>query len=264
VGTLRLGSFAPQYDKVFNDANKAASAHGESDDDAMVSGFCAVIRRFAASADAVATHSDVLVLDLRGNMGGFGREARLFAEALAPRSLPRSFDVFNTGKPGTVTLKEEPNDSPCGHIRATLPLIVLTDAGTRSAGELMAAWLWAAGALVAGERTIGAGGRFEYGSSGIVLPATGYGVRFSGNFTLFDPAAALKNGEMPESEMVDTVAAGDFAPSRQHYFAIQAAGMKPDLAVTTTIGDLRDGGVSEVGRILAVWKTSRGEKSTSP
>jgi hypothetical protein len=39
---------------------------------------------------------------------------------------------------------------------------VLTDAGTRSAGEFMASWLWASGATVMGERTVGGGGGFEF------------------------------------------------------------------------------------------------------
>jgi hypothetical protein len=73
----------------------------------------------------------------------------------------------------------------------------------------------------------------------------------------------LKDGEMAEAEMVGAVAADNFAPSRQHYFAIQAAGLKPDLAVTTTIGDLQDGGRSEIGRILAAWKTSHNNASSS-
>ena len=251
VGTLRLGAFAPQYDEAFNTASDAAAAvAGTSDDQAMVAGFCAVVANFIKEFDGLAEQSDFLVLDLRGNMGGFGREARLLAEALTTKPLPASYDVF-ASRPGSVTLKSQPADPSCGHVKTQPALIVLTDAGTRSAGELMAAWLWAAYLPVAGERTVGAGGGFEFGSAGFALPQTGYAIRTSGNFTLFDVTGTLKAGDMNEAAMVDMVAEDGFAPSRERPFAIQAAGLRPDVAETTTLDDLRDGGVAEVGRILA-------------
>ena len=255
VGALRLGAFAPQYDDSFNAASDAAAAiAGTSDDQAMVAGFCAVVTAFIGEANDLAGQSDVLVLDLRGNMGGFGREARLLAQALAPAPLPASFDVFAGSTSGKVTLKPEPTDPSCGHISVQRPVIVLTDAGTRSAGELMSAWLWGAGVAVAGERTVGAGGGFEFGSSGFDLPVTGYAVRTSGNFTLFDSTGTLVAGDMDEEAMVNGVAADGFAPSRTRPFAIQAAGLRPDVADTTTLADLHDGGVAEVGRIITVLK----------
>jgi hypothetical protein len=258
IGTLRLGAFAPQYDKTFKEASDAAAAvPGTSDDQAMVAGFCAVVHHFIASANDIAAQSDVLVLDLRGNMGGFGREARLLAQALAPAPLPASFDVFATGKSGLVQLKAEPEDAPCGHVKMRRPLVVLTDAGTRSAGELMAAWLWGTGVTVVGERTIGAGGGFEFGSAGFELPRLGYAVRTSGNFTLFDTTGTLIPGEFSEAAMIDTVAAASFSPSRDRYFAIQAVGLRPDVAESSTLEDLRDGGVDEVGRIVARLKAGR-------
>lgn len=257
VGALRLGAFAPQYDKAFTEASDAAAAvAGTSDDQAMVAGFCAVVRHFIASADETAAQSDVLVLDLRGNMGGFGREARLLAEAVSPGALPATFDVFASGRPGIVALKPEPVDATCGHMKNHRPMIVLTDAGTRSAGELMAAWLWGGGAVVAGERTIGAGGGFEFGSGGFILPETGYAVRTSSNFSLFDLTGTLKAGDLDEAAMIDVVARDGFAPSRDRYFAIQAAGLKPDVTEPSTLDDLRDGGVAEIGRIIASLKAA--------
>ena len=255
VGSLRLGAFAPQYDDAFNAASDAAAAvPGTSDDKAMVAGFCAVVTAFIGQANDLASQSDVIVLDLRGNMGGFGREARLLAQALAAAPLPASFDVFAGSMPGKVTLKPEPEDASCGHMATQRPVIVLTDAGTRSAGELMSAWLWGAGAAVGGERTVGAGGGFEFGSAGFDLPALGYAVRTSGNFTLFDTTGTLAAGDTDEKAMVEGVAADGFAPSRTRPFAIQAAGLRPDIADSTTLADLRDGGVAEVGRIITALK----------
>jgi hypothetical protein len=252
VGALRFGAFAPQFDETFNKASEAAEAvAGTSEDQAMVVGFCAVVRNFIAAADEAAARSDVLVLDLRGNMGGFDRLARLLAAPLVSEPIPATFYVLASGKPGVVTIKELAPDPSCGQMASPRPLIVLTDAGTRSAGELMAAWLWGAGAIVAGERTIGAGGGFEYGSSGFALPQSGYTVRASSNFTLFDGVHALKDGDVDEAAMVDTVAADRFAPSRTRYFAIQAAGMPPDVEIATTLDDLKDGGVGEVNRVIA-------------
>jgi hypothetical protein len=251
VGTLRLGAFAPQFDPAFTLANDAAAEiAGTTEDQAMLAGFCAVVSNFIASANEVAEKSDVIVLDLRGNMGGFGREARLLAAALTTNALPRSFDVFATPDAGVLQLSEEPVDRDCGHIANPRPMIVLTDAGTRSAGELMAAWLWGAGLTVVGERTIGAGGGFEFGSAGFVLPRSNYTVRTSGNFTLFDMSGALSAGSMSETAMVEIVAEDHFAPSRRRPFAIQAAGLRPDLAVASTLADLRDGGRALIGRVL--------------
>jgi len=128
---------------------------------------------------------------------------------------------------------------------------VLTDAGTRSAGELLAAWMWAGGATVAGERTVGAGGGFELGAPGFALPGLGLNVRTSGNFTFFDPVGALPTGMTDEKELVDRVSTDGFAPSHDRPFAIQAAGLRPDLMSSSTLADLRDGGVAEVKRIIA-------------
>ncbi len=168
--------------------------------------------------------------------------------------MPDSFDVFAGTTAGTVTLKPEPVDPPCRAMAVRRPVIVLTDAGTRSAGELMAAWLWGAGLTVAGERTVGAGGGFEFGSAGFDLAQTGYAVRTSGNFTLFDSTHTLKAGDINEAAMIDMVAADGFAPSHERPFAIQAAGLRPDITDASTLDDLRDGGVAEVGRIITALK----------
>mgnify|MGYP003296260766 CR=1 FL=1 len=121
VGAIRLGAFAPQYDPVFTKASDAAAqVAGTTDDQAMLAGFCAVTRRFIADVAALSAESDVLVVDLRGNLGGFGREARLLADALASRPLPDSFDVFASGKPGMLLLKKQPADPSCGEVAPAL------------------------------------------------------------------------------------------------------------------------------------------------
>jgi hypothetical protein len=80
---------------------------------------------------------------------------------------------------------------------------------------------------------------------------SGFNVRTSGNFTVFDPTGILVEGELAEPKFVDQVAADRFAPSRSRPFAIQAVGLRPDHAVTTTLADLRDGGRSAFRRALA-------------
>jgi hypothetical protein len=214
------------------------------EDEAMLAGFCAVVRRFIADADAVARTSDVLLLDLRGNFGGFQREARLFAAALAPVSLSETFDVSATGRAGTLRLEPLPDDPSCGRTAPARPLVVLTDAGTRSAGEHLAAWFWGAGAVVAGERTIGAGGGLDSDAQGFELPGLGFRVRTSATFTIFDVTRALRAGETAEAPLLDLVARDGFAPSRTRPFSIQAVGVRPDLVAPPTLADLRDGGVS--------------------
>lgn len=258
IGSVRLGAFAPQYDPLFLAASEAAEkVPGTTDDQAMIAGFCSVVNAFIADVDAIASQSDVLVLDLRGNFGGFGREARLLAAALSPRPLPKSFDAVPASNRGSLRLTEQPDDPACGHVTTARPLIVLTDAGTRSSGELMAAWLWHAGAIVVGERTIGAGGGLEFNSQGLTLPRSGLKVRMSESFTLFDGSGTLENGEVSESRILDSVSQNDFAPDRTRPFAIQAAGLPPDLESRTTIDDLRDGGLAQVQRAIALLRIQK-------
>jgi C-terminal processing protease CtpA/Prc len=258
IGTLRLGAFAPQYDAAFVSAADAASKQpGASDDDAMLAGYCAVVHNVIRAADSVARDADVLVLDLRGNLGGFDREAWLLADALGTRPSLATLDLFAGSKPGTVQLAKEHKDPSCGHVATHAPLVVLTDAGTRSAGEFMASWLWASGATVIGERTVGAGGGFEFnGEPGTPLPSSGYAVRFSGNFSVFDPAGTLSEGEHPEAALVDMLVRDHFAPSRTRPFAIQSVGLKPDVALGTTLADLRDGGQRSLVNALSKMKAS--------
>ena len=247
IGTLRLGAFAPQYDAAFTAAADSASLKpGTTDDQAMLAGYCAVTENFIHAFDDVARQSDVVVLDLRGNLGGFGRVSRLMANAIAASPPPATFDLFATSKRGMVRLTEEERDPSCGHITTLKPLVVLVDAGTRSAGEDVAAWLWASGAPVIGERTIGAGGGYDSQAQGFPLPESGYSVRVSGNFTLFDPREHLKDGDWSEREVVTMVSADRFSPSRDRPFAIQSVGLRPDLPMTTTLADLRDGGVAQI------------------
>ncbi len=252
IGTLRFGAFAPQYDPVFVKASDQESEKpGATDDQAMLAGYCAVVGSFISRYDAVARKSDVIVVDLRGNLGGFDRLARLEADAILASPTPPTFDLFATDKQGRVRLTEEKRDPACGHAKLARPLVVWTDAGTRSGGEFMAAWLWASGAMVVGENTMGAGGGFEFnGSAGIDLPDSGFHVRTSGNFTVFDPKARLADGDVAEEAIVAQVAADAFAPSRDRPFAIQSVGLRPDLPVSTTLADLRDGGVAEIAAAI--------------
>jgi len=256
IGTLRMGAFAPQYDDAFVAAADAASKQpGASDDTAMLAGYCAVVRNVIREADTAARDADVLVLDLRGNLGGFDREAWLLAEALGTKPSLATFDLFAGAKAGTVQLAKEHTDPSCGHVSTHASLVVLTDAGTRSAGEFMASWLWASGATVVGERTVGAGGGFEFnGEPGTPLPGSGYTVRLSGNFSVFDPTGTLTEGEHAEDALLDMLTQDHFAPSRSRPFAIQSVGLRPDFALSSTLADLRDGGRGSLAKVLVQLK----------
>jgi C-terminal processing protease CtpA/Prc len=258
IGTLRLGAFAPQYDPRFIAASdRASEIAGTSEDAAMLAGYCAVVADFVTRADAVAARSDLLLLDLRGNLGGFDREARLLMQARAANPFAATFDWFPTGMPGTARLQAEVVDPPCAHLRQPRALLVLTDAGTRSAGEFSAAWLWQAGATVIGETTAGAGGGYEYQAApDFELPATKLRVRSSANFSLFDPRAQLHEGEMPEQTLVELATGDGFRPSRLHPFAIQSVGLRPDLPIRTGAADLQDGGVGAVRKAIAALRAA--------
>jgi|GEM_PF-2366881 len=251
VGVLRFGAFAPQYDADFNQAADAADVPGASQDAPMLAGFCALVRKRLAGIDALAARSDLLLVDLRGNLGGFGREARLLAQALTREPLARTLDLFTTGTPGRVKLVEQHNDASCGSIATPRPLLVWTDAGTRSSGEFMATWLWSAGAITIGERTIGAGGGRDADAAGIQLPNSGMRVKYSGNFSVFDNGTRLQSGQTDELALLDLVSQNRFAPSRTRPFAIQAVGLAPDVPLPTTTGDLLDGGRSAIERAVA-------------
>lgn len=251
VGVLRFGAFAPQYDADFNKAADAADVPGAGSDAPMLAGFCTLVRKRLAGIDALAAQSDMLLIDLRGNLGGFVREARLLALALTRQPLARTFDMFATDRPGQVKLVEQQNDASCGNIATPRPLLVWTDAGTRSAGEFMAAWLWSAGAITIGERTIGAGGGRDADAAGLHLQNSGLRVKYSGNFSVFDNALRLQSGETDELALLDMVSQNRFAPSRTRPFAIQAAGLAPDIPLPTAVGDLFDGGRSGIERVIA-------------
>jgi C-terminal processing protease CtpA/Prc len=251
IGTVRLGVFAPQYDPAFKAANELAeSVPGVTEDEAMVAGFCGVVRDFISEFDDVAGQADLMVLDLRGNLGGFGREARLLVQAMTSVSTP-TFDVFASGRPGVVRLEAQPDDPTCGSVKSRLPIIVMTDAGTRSAGEHTAAWMWAGGATIVGERTIGAGGGLDAGSQGFPLPDSDFRIAASESFAFFDPRGELQSGEASEIGLVDLVTADGFAPSRDRPFATQAVGMRPDLESYSSLRDLLDGGRAQIVRAIS-------------
>jgi Peptidase family S41 len=254
AGTLRIGAFAPQYDPVFLAASdRAAKKPGTTDDQAMLAGYCAIVASFITRYDAVAKRSDVIVIDLRGNLGGFDREARLIADALLPS--PPTFDLFAGAKRGTVRLAEETRDPSCGHVAARRPIMVLDDAATRSGGEFLATWLWASGTTIAGEQTVGAGGGFESDAQGFALPVSGLAVRTSGNFTVFDPTNTLHDGDWPQAALIAKITSDRFHPSRSRPFAIQSVGITPDLPLTTKLADLRDGGIGQIARAVAGMRT---------
>lgn len=250
VGIVRFGAFAPQYDSVFNDAAEAAARKDTSHDGPMLAGYCAVVRKRLARINDIARRSDVLLIDLRGNMGGFAREARLLARSLTAQMLPTTYDVFPGGQPGLLKLLKQVEDPSCGTIATPRPLIVWTDAGTRSSGEFMATWLWAAGALTVGEQTVGAGGGRDAGSTGFTLPHSAISVKYSGNFSVFDNGTHLSANEISESTLIDLIAQEKFAASRTRPFAIQAVGLQPDVMLLTTAADLADGGVAALRRVM--------------
>jgi len=254
VGIVRFGAFAPQYDAAFKAAAQAADQPGASADGPMLAGFCAIVRQRLARIDALAARSDVLLIDVRGNLGGFGRVARLLTRALTAGPLPTTYDVFAGSAPGRLKLVKQEDDPSCGTIAAPRPLVVWTDAGTRSGGEFMAAWLWAAGATAVGERTIGAGGGRDSDAPGFLLPQSGLRVKYSGNFSVFDNGSTFQAGEVGEAALIDVVAQDRFAPSRVRPFAIQSAGLRPDLLLPTTAADLHDGGAAAVERMIGQLK----------
>lgn len=251
IGTVRFGAFAPQFDADFVAAAEAAEGPNATEDGPMLAGYCAIVRKRLVQINALAAESDLLLIDLRGNLGGFAREARLLARALTPKPLARTYDVFRGSTPDNLKLVEQIEDPSCGTIATPRPLLVWTDAGTRSGGEFMAAWLWSTGAIVVGEQTIGAGGGRDSAATGFPMPRSGLRVNYSGNFAVLDSAGGVKAGEVKESALIDLISQDRFAPSRARPFALQAVGVRPDLPVATNAEDLADGGVAAVGRVIA-------------
>ncbi|MFC0154744.1 S41 family peptidase [Xanthomonas dyei] len=245
VGSIRLGAFAPQYNAAFTtaaEASEAATPQANNPDAPTLAGFCAVTRELIGRYDAIAARSDVMLIDLRGNMGGFAREVRGFAWALIGRKPVKTYEMSASGTPGIVRLEALQDDASCGSVASHKPLLVLVDAGTRSAGELLATYLWASGATIMGERTIGAGGGRDSQSQGVALGDSGYRALVSENFYIFDPTEELRAGEMDEATLVDRVAADGFHPSRTHPFATQSIGVVPDVPLAIDAADLSDGG----------------------
>jgi len=258
IGTLRVGAFAPQYDDAFVAASDAASKRpGATETTAMLAGYCAVMHTFIGDAELAAKGADILVLDLRGNLGGFDREARLMADALGSRPPVTALDVFHGSRAGIVMLKKEQPDPSCGRVATKAQRVVLVDAGTRSAGEFLASWLWASGATVVGESTVGAGGGYEFGgASADALPGSGYAVRLSGNLTVFDPSGSLAEGSHPEEALVNTLAQDGFAPSRTRPYTFQSIGVRPDVAIPTTLVDLQDGGQASLVKAILLGRNT--------
>ncbi len=111
----------------------------------------------AALAAALATHPSGLVLDLRGNPGGYVNEA----VAVASEFLRGGTVYLARDAAGRVT----PIPASPGGIATSIPLVVLVDRGTASAAEIVTGALQDAGrATIVGVRTFGTGtvlGRFD-------------------------------------------------------------------------------------------------------
>ncbi|MCC8596096.1 S41 family peptidase [Xanthomonas vesicatoria] len=132
--------------------------------------------------------------------------------ALTGRKPVKTYEMSASGTPGIVHLEALQDDASCGSVAAHKPLIALVDAGNRSAGELLATYLWASGATFMGEHTIGAGGGRDSQSQGGALGDSGYRALVSDNFYIFDPTDNLRAGEMDEATLVDRVATDVFLP----------------------------------------------------
>ncbi len=104
----------------------------------------------AALAQIKAAGADRLILDLRGNPGGYVNEAVAIAsEFLASGTVYTERNAAGEDKPTAV--------SP-GGTALDLPLVVLVDGGTASAAEIVAGAIQDAGrATIVGERTFGTG-----------------------------------------------------------------------------------------------------------
>ena len=104
----------------------------------------------AAIAELKAAGANRIVLDLRGNPGGYVNEAVAIAsEFLASGNVFLSRDASG---------KETPNPVTAGGQATDLPLVVLVDQGTASAAEIVAGAIHDAGrGQVVGETTFGTG-----------------------------------------------------------------------------------------------------------
>ena len=104
----------------------------------------------AALKDARAAGADRLVLDLRGNPGGFVGEA----VGVASQFIASGTVFVERNAKGD----ETPSAANPGGVATDLPLVVMVDHGTASASEIVAGALQDAGrATVVGETTFGTG-----------------------------------------------------------------------------------------------------------
>ncbi len=161
----------------------------------------------AALGAALATHPSGLVLDLRGNPGGYVNEA----VAVASQFL-RGGTVYLARD---ATGRETPTPVSPGGIATSIRLVVLVDQGTASAAEIVTGALQDAGrATVVGVRTFGTGtvlGRFDLadGSAlriGTVEWLTPNGRRIWHEGLAPDVTVALPDGVRPVTP--DDLAAG--------------------------------------------------------
>ena len=139
-------------------------------------------------------HMRALVLDLRGNGGGYLHELNGVMNALLPNNLP----VYTEMRPGGQTRVQRTNATPM--LPSTMPVWVLVDEGSASAAELLSAALQEnRRAQLIGEKTAGAVEAsimidLSDGSALSVTTfrlATGRGVRLEGVGVRPDVQAAL-------------------------------------------------------------------------
>ena len=104
----------------------------------------------AALGEARTAGADRLILDLRGNPGGYVNEA----DAVASQFLKSGIVFIERGADG----KETKHDVAPGGLATDLPLVVLVDAGTASSSEIVSGALQDAGrAQIVGVKTYGTG-----------------------------------------------------------------------------------------------------------
>jgi carboxyl-terminal processing protease len=181
LGYIRFGSFAP--------------------------GAAAYLRR--AVQDLQGRGMRGLILDLRLNSGGFLLELNLAADLLLPAGLPiYTVDSRHDGR-RTATTRGEPTLDPA------IPLVVLTDEGTASAGEMLAAALRDHGrAILVGARTAGA-------------------------------ALVARTFPLPGGSAINVAIAHILTPRGA---VLEGNGLRPDIEIALTIDDLDRGVDSQMDR----------------
>ena len=164
-----------------------------------------------------AMHVKGVILDLRGNPGGIGAMAIPIAAAFVATPTTLGTLQFRTF---SQTFTAQPS---IGRSPYTGPLVILTDEGTASASEIVAAGLQEAGrARIVGDTTLGA-----------VLPSV---------------VESLPNGAVMQ------MVVADFKTPKG--ILVEGRGVQPDRRVTETRAGFRAGRDTVMDAALAVLKTA--------